>query len=1700
MLHRVAIFLGLFFTLALVFASVDAKKSVEPKRVGKEFVVSGEGYRPDIAELKNGGFVVVWRADFPFGIRALRYGSNGEKIGDPIVVIEESQEFAHPVVAGLETGGFVVVYEYDDGSGLGIYVQRYTDGGELVGNRLRANTHRPNNQFNPAVAGLTNGKFVVAWMSRNQDRSYAAIVGQIFSKTGKPIRSEFRVDTADPHVAHEHPTIAPLRKGGFAVAWNANGSIHAQRYKPNGARRGKAIVVSRSDSQGHLRAIAAGVSRGFVVAEAIEKKGRAAGGAVHRFKSNGKQVGAEIDLDRLASHYRGNPDITGLQNGGFVLTWDGDSAIDAQIFNSRGKKRGGPIRIDVSRKAARSFPVVAALGQKGLVFVWWSGDGIHGQRFTYKSGDAKSGKSPRSGASRVSQSGTASIILVESSSPSRIAFENERPGTPRSVWGVDDDGDDNIQGFATETSINVGETIDFKINTDSTNYRVDIYRIGYYDGDGARLIDSFERQLSQAQVQPDPVIDVSRGLVDAGNWSVSASWTVPSDAVSGIYFARLERQDSTPGVNMIPFVVRDDTSESDIVFQTSDTTWQAYNAWGGASLYETTLENAVDNRAYAVSYNRPYKIMTSVYGGPWDFIFTSEYAAIRWLERNGYDVSYISGVDVARSGELLLDHKVFLSVGHDEYWSAEQRANVEAARDAGVNLAFWSGNTTYWKTRWEPSIDGTATDFRTMITYKESRGRTGLDPSPIATGTWRDPRYRDDGQTPENSLLGTMFTVDSYRTDTLSIPYDMSRFRFWNNTSVAGVQPGQTATLLPPLLGYEWDSDVDNGNRPAGLVNLSLSTHAVDSYLRDYGFYTGDNPAVPHSLTMYRAASGALVFSAATVYWAFGLDTEHDANQMPADPDIRQAMVNMFAEMGVQPTTLDPTLVAAVASTDTEAPTSTITYPSAGSTFVEGEKVTITGETLEAGGGSVANVEISVDNGETWYKASGRETWSYTWSVQAAGTYTILSRAVDDSYNIETPSSGVQVAVDLPETSSLWSLSSIPGEETVIDAHTVSLGVRFQSATAGTVSAIRFYKGPLNIGEHTVYLWTADGTLLGSGSSVDEPYLGWQSVALDTPVAINANTTYVASYSTDGFYSTTDQYFANPYSRAPLSVAAGGSVYAYGPAGTFPQFSYQNENYWVDVVFESNDPTVNQPPVAVADSGFATNQNVALTLPVSELLANDYDPDGDTLIFQDVSNPVNGAVSHASASGTITFTPDSEYTGTAGFDYRISDGRGEFASATVSLTVVQPPSGGSGVTLFQPTDSPAIPSVNDPNPVELGLKFSASVNGTVSALRYYKGSQDSGTHVGSLWSSAGTLLAQVTFSGETASGWQQMALAPPVPILAGTTYVVSYHSNGGYAATGGYFSSPHINAPLTAPSSAATGGNGVYRYGAGGFPTQTYNASNYWVDVVFNSSGGGNQPPVANTDSGFTTPFNTALALPVSTLLANDTDPDGDSLTVTGVSGATNGSVSLSDGTITFTPTTGYSGSAGFAYAIADGNGGTDSASVSLTVTQPASGVSLFEDSETPAIASHNDPNAVNLGMRFRSDSAGAITAVRFYKGSSNVGIHTGYVWSSAGTLLGSVTFSGETASGWQQATLSAPVQVAADTDYVVSYHCSGYYAATGNAFADDVSRNGLTAPASTGSTGNGLYRYGAAGQFPTSSYNRTNYFVDVVFEADPGA
>ncbi len=361
--------------------------------------------------------------------------------------------------------------------------------------------------------------------------------------------------------------------------------------------------------------------------------------------------------------------------------------------------------------------------------------------------------------------------------------------------------------------------------------------------------------------------------------------------MSGVYIAHLIRSDNGDSSH-IPFVVRNDGNTSKVLFQTSDTTWQAYNTYGGSNFYRGRPQG----RAYKLSYNRP-----------WNTRGLAERPRLPVLQRVPDDpvpraerVRRLLRLGPRHSSRREPDHQAqgFMSVGHDEYWSKEQRDHVLAARDAGTNLAFFSGNEVYWKTRWEESQDGSHTPNRTLVCYKDTWANTQIDPV-TPTATWRDPRFGDLGHGPENSLTGTMYKANSVD---LAIKVSSGEGKLGSGATRPWIRwPAEPPPRLAAhTVGYESDEDLDNGYRPAGLIRMSTTTGPTPEYLTDFG-----NTVVPgtttHHVTQYRAASGALVFSAGNIQWAWGLDSHHDGDGDAADQRIRQATVNILADMDAQP-------------------------------------------------------------------------------------------------------------------------------------------------------------------------------------------------------------------------------------------------------------------------------------------------------------------------------------------------------------------------------------------------------------------------------------------------------------------------------------------------------------------------------------------------------------------------------------------------------------------------------------------------------------------------------------------------------------------------------------------------------------------------------------------------------------------------------
>lgn len=1267
-----------------------------------------------------------------------------------------------------------------------------------------------------------------------------------------------------------------------------------------------------------------------------------------------------------------------------------------------------------------------------------------------------------------------------------VVCENALAGTDPSVWDISGAGDPSIQGFSTDISVNVGGTIGFKVDTNARAYTIQIFRTGYYQGLGARKIADVTPSATLPQTQPQCVSDITTELYDCGNWALSASWTVPPSAVSGVYIALLTRTD-TGGKSQITFVVRNDSSHSAVLFQTSDPTWQAYNTYGGSDFYQ----GAANGRAYKISYNRP--ITTRGDNDGRDFYFSNEYPMVRFLEKNGYDVSYFSGVDTDRYGSELLNHKVFLSVGHDEYWSAAQRNNVLAARDAGVNLQFLSGNEIYWHTRYEPSVAGTPTDYRTLVSYKETWSNAKIDPKAEWTGTWRDPRFASQANgagIPENSVTGTMY-MSNFSDLAITVTQAQGKTRLWRNTGLSSMTGASTA-LAPHTIGYESDEDIDNGFRPAGLVDLSTTTGAVPQYMMDFGNTVAPGTTT-HHITLYRAASGALVFSAGSIQWTWGLDQEHDGDGAPADVRMQQAQVNLLADMGAQPATLSSNLVAATASTDRTAPTVTITSPAAGASIANGTSTTISGTASDVGG-VVAGVEVSVDGGATWHPATGTTSWSYSYVQHGYGSVNLEVRATDDSGNTTATPLTRSVTVTGPytafgaETPSTTAADS--GDGTPIEA-----GLRFTATQNGYISGVRFYKAAANTGTHTGSLWSASGTRLATVTFSGESASGWQSANFLSPVAVTAGTTYVVSYTApNGHYSGTPYQW--PYAgvtNAPFSITGGfgaapAGVYNTG-LGQFPQSTYGGTNYWVDAIFTASDTS---PLVATGQWPLPGSSSVAASTTIGAVFSKPASSIAFTVKDQ-LGATVAGSVSYNSSTRTATFTPTSALNGFVQYSVTVTakDANGVALSSggTWSFTTAKPDTapGTCPCGVFTDTTVPSVLQVTD-DPVTLGMQFVSSVAGQVTGVRFYKNSANTGTHVGALWGADGTKLAQATFTNESTAGWQTVTFSSPVDITANTPYYVSYRSStGSYSTTPAGLQSAVTRGPLTAVANG-----GAYNYNDS-FPGNA-SPTNYLVDVVFQKA----PAPisvVSESPAGGSVEVDpsTKISAQLSTAIGS-----GYSLTAKAGSTAVAGTTALSaDGTtVTFTPSQALPAGA-VVTATLSGVVSTEGVALatqtwSFTVkAATTTSYTLLGNSTPTVLDAADDASAVELGMAFTPSQAGSVTAIRFFKGSGNTGTHVGSLWSSSGTRLASVTFTGETASGWQTAQLSTPVALTAGQTYVVSYLApKGNYSYTTNGFATGVTSGPLTAP----SGNNGRYLYGSAGGFPTYTYNATNYFVDVVF------
>ena len=363
--------------------------------------------QPSIAALADGGFIVTWMDSAQdgsgWGIYAQRYAADGTPSGGEFRVnTTTSNEQSQPSITALAGGGFVVSWTSNgqDGSGWGIYAQSYAANGSPSGNEFRVNSTTYDTQYQPSSTGLADGGFVLTWESYGQDGSGWGIYAQRYAADGTPSGSEFQVNTTTSS-DQSQPSITALADGGFVVAWRSAGQdgsgwgIYAQRYAADGTPSGSEFQVntttSSDQSQPSITALADG---GFVVAwRSAGQDGSGGGVFAQRYASNGTPIGGEFKVNTEISNNQEKPNAIALADGGFVVTWmsydqDGSaSGIFAQRYAADGTPSGGEFRVNTTTHGDQDQPSIVSLAGGGFVVAWmdWGQDGsswgIYAQRF-----------------------------------------------------------------------------------------------------------------------------------------------------------------------------------------------------------------------------------------------------------------------------------------------------------------------------------------------------------------------------------------------------------------------------------------------------------------------------------------------------------------------------------------------------------------------------------------------------------------------------------------------------------------------------------------------------------------------------------------------------------------------------------------------------------------------------------------------------------------------------------------------------------------------------------------------------------------------------------------------------------------------------------------------------------------------------------------------------------------------------------------------------------------------------------------------------------------------------------------------------------------------------------------------------------------------------------------------------------------------
>lgn len=423
-----------------------------------------------------------------------------------------------------------------------------------------------------------------------------------------------------------------------------------------------------------------------------------------------------------------------------------------------------------------------------------------------------------------------------------------------------------IEGYCSHTSIKPEESIDIFLSANqTTEVSIDFYRLGYYDGKGGR----FMQRIGPFQVETQPTPPIREFRLRACNWEISTSFTIPKEWLSGIYLGKLSCT-AHRYQSYIIFVVRDDR-KSDYMFQTSDTTWQAYNKWPDQySLYDSDSPKQPHSARTWVSFDRPYGKYPQVVDQPLsqgsgEFLCW-EFPLCFWLEQHGYDVTYCSNIDTHSDPKGLKRVKCFLSVGHDEYWTLDMFDHVKQAVEQGLNVAFFSGNSVKWVIDLLPSVEEISFDPKTNLALDgeripsrpNPRGKFFRTMSRLGRfgGLSAEEKVRPNYAGPfpmQGPNEGTLMGARNPSVPNGSGDWIVRNSNHWIFEGT-GMRNGD---MIPGLVGWEHCGD------PLNLPGLEVIASGIT--------INSGGKESKSTATVYPGPRGNWVFCAATIFWCIGL-------------------------------------------------------------------------------------------------------------------------------------------------------------------------------------------------------------------------------------------------------------------------------------------------------------------------------------------------------------------------------------------------------------------------------------------------------------------------------------------------------------------------------------------------------------------------------------------------------------------------------------------------------------------------------------------------------------------------------------------------------------------------------------------------------------------------------------------------------------